>query len=164
MIRHSTPKDLDDLMNIYEHAKTFMATNGNPNQWGPDYPTREIILSDIQRGVHFTLERDGKLLAGFVFIIGPEPTYAVIRKGAWPNDDPYGTIHRLAAAEGSHGIFREVLNYCRRQIPTIRADTHADNKIMLRLLEKEGFHPCGEITVEDGTPRSAFIKTEKGGQ
>ena len=31
-----------------------------------------------------------------VFIIGADPTYEVIEDGAWPDNSPYGTIHRIA--------------------------------------------------------------------
>lgn len=41
---------------------------------------------------------------------------------------------------------------------SLRADTHADNKIMQHLLEKNGFARCGIIHVEDGTPRVAYQK------
>ena len=39
---------------------------------------------------------------------------------------------------------------------SLRADTHADNKVMQHLLESEGFTRCGIIHVEDGTPRIAY--------
>ena len=39
-----------------------------------------------------------------------------------------------------------------------RADTHADNKIMQHLLEKNGFTRCGVIHVADGSPRFAYQK------
>ena len=38
----------------------------------------------------------------------------------------------------------------------MRADTHADNKVMQHLLESEGFTRCGIIHVADGTPRIAY--------
>ena len=41
---------------------------------------------------------------------------------------------------------------------SLRADTHADNKIMQHLLEKNGFARRGIIHVEDGTPRVAYQK------
>ena len=41
---------------------------------------------------------------------------------------------------------------------SLRADTHADNKIMQHLLEKNGFTRCGIIHVADGTPRIAYQK------
>ena len=41
---------------------------------------------------------------------------------------------------------------------SLRADTHADNKIMQHLLEKNGFTRCGIIHVADGSPRFAYQK------
>lgn len=38
----------------------------------------------------------------------------------------------------------------------LRADTHADNKVMQHLLEKNGFVRCGNITLADGTSRIAY--------
>ena len=47
---------------------------------------------------------------------------------------------------------------CLEHCESLRADTHADNKIMQHLLEKNGFARCGIIHVEDGTPRVAYQK------
>jgi hypothetical protein len=33
-IRKPTEQDLDALMDLYAHARDFMAANGNPHQWG----------------------------------------------------------------------------------------------------------------------------------
>ena len=41
---------------------------------------------------------------------------------------------------------------------SLRADTHADNKVMQHLLEKNGFTRCGVIHVADGSPRFAYQK------
>ena len=50
-IRHSREEELPILMKLYEHARQFMAANGNPNQWGPtNWPPKSLILSDIREG------------------------------------------------------------------------------------------------------------------
>ena len=41
----------------------------------------------------------------------------------------------------------------------IRVDTHADNKTMQRLIEKNGFTKCGTIYVKNGTARIAYQRT-----
>ena len=71
---------------------------------------------------------------------------------------PYGTIHRLASAGGRRGVASEVIAWCLEHCESLRADTHADNKIMQHLLEKNGFARRGIIHVEDGTPRVAYQK------
>ena len=102
---------------------------------------------------------NGRLEAVFAFILGPDPTYAKIEDGQWLNDEvPYGTIHRLASAGDRRGVASEVIAWCLEHCESLRADTHADNKIMQHLLEKNGFVRCGIIHVEDGTPRVAYQK------
>ena len=58
----------------------------------------------------------------------------------------------------STGWPRRVTAGCLEHCESLRADTHADNKIMQYLLEKNGFARCGIIHVEDGTPRVAYQK------
>ncbi len=40
----------------------------------------------------------------FAFILGEDPTYQQI-DGAWLNDQPYGTIHRIAGNGKIKGTF-----------------------------------------------------------
>ena len=49
-----------------------------------------------------------------------------------------------------------MVEWCLEHCESLRADTHADNKVMQHLLESEGFTRCGIIQVEDGTPRIAY--------
>ena len=46
-IRKASTQDLDQIMQIYENAKAFMRENGNKDQWGDDYPSRELIEQDL---------------------------------------------------------------------------------------------------------------------
>lgn len=49
MIRQATTEDLEQIMQIYAYARSFMAANGNPTQWGDSYPPRQMIEDDIKR-------------------------------------------------------------------------------------------------------------------
>ena len=71
---------------------------------------------------------------------------------------PYGTVHRLASAGKHKGVASAVLDWSMEHCQSLRADTHADNKIMQHLLEKNGFTRCGVIHVADGSPRFAYQK------
>ena len=43
-IRKTTEKDIERVMDIYAHARKFMAEHGNPNQWGKrNWPPEELI-------------------------------------------------------------------------------------------------------------------------
>lgn len=158
MITSATVKDLTDILNIYEHARTFMAENGNPAQWADGYPQKELLLRDIGRKQLY-LCRDARGIYGvFAFVIGEDPTYACIENGAWLSDAPYGTIHRIAANGREKGVFAEAVSYCEKRIPHLRIDTHHDNRIMQHLISNHGFQKCGTIYVADGSPRIAYEK------
>ena len=159
MFRGAVRGDLEQILKIYAHAREVMAENGNPTQWGSGYPTRELLEDDIDTNRLFVYMVNGHMEAVFAFILGADPTYAVIEDGQWLNDTlPYGTIHRLASAGKCKGVATAVIAWCLEHCESLRADTHADNKIMQHLLEKNGFARCGIIHVADGTPRIAYQK------
>lgn len=154
-IRPATYEDLGALDLVFECARATMCANGNPNQWPPPYPERELLMDDIARKQLYVVEIGGKIVAAFVFALGEDPTYGYI-EGAWPDDAPYGTIHRIASDGSCHGLFEPILAFCRGICPTVRIDTHADNAIVQHLAEKAGFSYCGIIYLEDGSPRMAY--------
>lgn len=157
-IRRSTLEDASRIDEIYAYAKQFMHSHGNPNQWNGEYPDILEAKEDAENGVGYVMEDDGEIFAVFAFIIGPDPTYAIIEDGAWLNDEPYGTIHRIAS-DGSHsGIMKLCTEFCFSLIDNIRIDTHEDNSFMLNALMNLGFTRCGIIYLETGDPRIAFQK------
>ena len=48
MIRQAKSEDLSQVLEIYEYARNFMAENGNPSQWGKNYPPEETVIRDIE--------------------------------------------------------------------------------------------------------------------
>ena len=152
LIRKAIPTDLDRLMEIFSIARRFMQTTGNPNQWINGYPQRELIAQEIEADHCYAVENEsGIIIATFCFIQGPDPTYAYIEDGQWPNDRPYYVIHRLASDGTCPGIGKYCFDWCFQQFPCLRADTHADNKVMQHVLTKNGFTRCGIIYVSNGT-------------
>ncbi|WP_041584062.1 GNAT family N-acetyltransferase [Phocaeicola salanitronis] len=156
-IRPATPADLDRLMEIFEAARRFMASTGNPNQWINGYPQRGLIAEEISNGHCYVCENaEGKAIGTFCFVPSPDPNYAHIEDGAWLNGAPYHVIHRLASDGSGKGIFKACIAWCASHDSNLRADTHADNKVMQHLLEENGFVRCGIIYVANGTPRIAY--------
>ena len=127
-----------------------MAENGNPHQWGEGFPPRDALAADIAAGRSYVCEEDGAIAAAFVFTTAGEPTYRVIRAGAWLDDTPYGVVHRLAAAERGCGAGAFCLAWCLAQCGNVRIDTHRDNLPMQRLLARLGYTYCGIIDLENG--------------
>lgn len=48
-IRKASFKDIDEIMQIYDHAKVFMRENGNKDQWEDGYPGRKLIEEGLDR-------------------------------------------------------------------------------------------------------------------
>ena len=159
-IRPAQLEDLDEILKIYEFAKKFMADTGNPTQWAGNYPQRELLEEDIANQGLFVVTEAEKICGVFYFVIGPDPTYAIIENGAWHSDRTYGTIHRIAG-NGTGGVFVTALDFCRSRMDYLRVDTHEDNKVMQHVVTKHGFKPCGIIYTDDGTPRIAFDRLEQ---
>lgn len=161
-IRHSTEADFDEIMEIYEYARKFMAQNGNPNQWGPTkWPPEQLIHQDIANGTSYVCVHDQKIVGTFFFTIGEdiEPTYRIIEDGNWLNDGAYGVVHRIAGNGSVKGIGKFCLEWAYQQCGHLRIDTHGDNIVMQNLLRKMGFVHCGTIYVpEDNYPRLAYEK------
>lgn len=159
-IRKTDIAELDILMDIFEQSKRIMRKDGNMKQWTGGYPTEAIVRKDIKQGNSYVcLDDEQRIIGTFAFIPGDDPTYAQIYNGAWTDDTrPYGTIHRLASTEASKGVAAACLQWCYRQLPNLRADTHRDNRILQHILLKHGFRYCGIIYLANGDERLAYQK------
>lgn len=156
-IRAAVWKDLETILEIYAQARAFMARTGNPRQWGDGHPRRELVEEDVRRGESYVVTDDqGEVHGVFYFAPGPDPTYAVIEDGAWLDDGPYGVIHRIAGDGQVKGVLAAAVAFGRTKCASLRMDTHHDNRVMQRALEKNGFTRCGIIYLENGEPRIAY--------
>ena len=155
-IRKASGKDLNDIMDIYAAAQDFMIESGNPYQWGHSYPSRNLIENDIEGGNCHLICDDDVPHGVFALFRGDEPTYQYIENGQWLNNDEYVTVHRIAGDGKAKGIFRCAISYCKGMTDNIRIDTHEDNEIMKKLIERNGFEKCGRIYVANGSPRIAY--------
>ncbi len=158
-IRKTTIEELDTVLDIYAYARTFMAEHGNATQWGTNRPTKERIVQDILEGKHYVCEENGEIAAVFFYDTKPDPTYQVIYEGAWPNDNPYGVVHRIASAGKVKGAGSFCLQWAFSQCGNLKIDTHENNTVMQNTLAKNGFEYCGVIYLENGEPRIAYQKT-----
>lgn len=161
-IRRSTEKDFERIMELYEHARLFMAEHGNPNQWGTTkWPPTQLIHDDISHQTSYVCVYENRIVGTFFFSAGNdiEPTYKKIENGQWLSDSTYGVVHRLASDGSVKGIGKFCLDWAYQQCKHLRVDTHEDNIIMQNLLKKMEFSYCGTIYVTaDNSPRLAYEK------
>lgn len=157
-IRHAAHADLPVLGDLFSGAKAFMAAKGNPDQWEEGYP-HNVLGSDIEKNQLYVCEEEGHIYAAFVMAVGEDPTYRII-EGAWKNDLPYVTLHRIASTGEKRGMMDVIVRFAFDQCGNVRGDTHELNLPMRNAFERNGFEYCGTIWIEDGTPRMAFHKVK----
>ena len=157
-IRQAVMEELPEVLGIYEGARAFMRATGNPDQWGQQDPPASLIAEDIRSGRCYLCTEQQEILGVFSFFTEPDPTYARIYEGAWRDDSPYGTIHRVAVRTPGRGVAAFCFQWGYARAGHLRIDTHRDNLPMQRALEKSGFQYCGIIHLADGQERIAFEK------
>lgn len=146
------------VMEVIEKARAYMRACGNSKQWVGGYPSAQTVHGDIAAGNLFVAEVEGKIVGCCTLVVGPDPYYSEI-DGRWLNDEPYGTIHRLASSGDVRGIADVFIDFCASRIGNLRIDTHADNLPMQRAILRNGFSYCGVVRVADGSPRLAYQRT-----
>ena len=167
IIRKTNKSDLNAVMPIFEEARKTIATLGI-DQWQNGYPSEDVILSDIDNDQSYICDVDGKICGTFAMLTEGEPTYDKIYDGHWLTGDEshdYIAIHRVAISVSSRGsglsgkIIEHAADFAKKNgRKSLRIDTHRGNKVMRRMLEKNGFIHCGVIYLENGDERVAYEK------
>ena len=155
--RPAAEEDVDDLAAIAAQASEYLRQCG-VDQWQDGFPDRETLLEDVAAGGCWLFTHDGAAAGMICLYTRPEPDYDVI-DGAWRTDGTaYATIHRAAvkAAYRGRGLADEMFQLCEdlalgRGYGSVRVDTHPDNRVMRRLLERRGYALCGRITLARST-------------
>ncbi len=160
-IRNASTNDIERIKEIYANAKKFMRENGNMEQWTGNYPSDELITTDINNGNCYVCEENGAVLGVFCLFDGPDKTYLKIYDGEWIDDGDYCVIHRIATDYNGKGVAKTCFDFGLQKKGVLRIDTHKDNLPMQKALSKNGFIKCGIIYLESGDERIAFSKIDK---
>ena len=160
LVRKTRVEEIDDVIGIIRQNIAYFKEVGI-DQWQHGYPNRETIVEDVAKGISYVLVEDDQVLGTCVIIFTAEHTSKVMIEGEWLNDEPYGTIHRIAMDPKVKG--RGLANYfyeyakalaIEQGIYNLRVDTHKDNKSMQAWIKKCGFEYTGIIRVKDGLRKS----------
>lgn len=169
--RKTTVRDVVRVAEIFEGARETMHARGI-DQWTDGYPNEDDIRADIENGISYVLcDDEGNVLATCAILLDGEPTYQVIRGGAWLTDSAddsgaaYVAVHRVATDKENRGkglasrLLSEAAIIGKRNGKiSMRIDTHRDNKPMQGMLARSGLSYCGEITLQNGEMRNAYEK------
>ena len=172
-VRPVKPEEAEAVAALFDEARETIAALGI-DQWQDGYPDRQIAEEDAAAGLSFAVFPDcgtdcGHRIAGVCTLIPDgEPTYDVIEDGAWITGNEnrrYMTVHRIAVAVAYRGSGAApcLLSFAEERarkagLLSVRIDTHEGNAVMRRMLEKNGYAPCGIIRLTDGARRIAYEK------
>ena len=152
ILRKARREDRERMLRIIDEARAYQLSYGN-GQWADGYPSTALISEDIENGIGYIAETDGRT-AGCMAIVTHDPSYDAI-EGAWITDGPYIAIHRLAFSDEyrGRGLFPSLIASLKelaeeQNAASIRIDTDRRNPIMIHLLEKNGFIGTGFILFE----------------
>lgn len=174
IIRLATADYLDRMCKITDQAKAQLKAMG-VDQWQKGYPSRQTWEQDIKESCTYLAldEATDNVMGIFAYFTTNEVTYNTI-DGSWLTGDQFGdhayvSLHRVCVSNVYKGqgvvgkMFEHVFERARIEgLPSVRIDTHPDNRPMLRALDKAGFVRCGIIYLqgglEKGELRVAFEK------
>ncbi|MEC0201549.1 GNAT family N-acetyltransferase [Paenibacillus lautus] len=148
-IRTGRIEDLQEIMALIARCVSVMQAGGS-DQWDDQYPNREIIGEDLQRGTLFAAEGEGRILGIIVLDESQAAQYQTIN---WKQEDgPHLMMHRLAVdpeAQGQ-GVARKLIAFSeeyamREGYTSLRLDTYAKNTAALRLYQGLGYDLRGEV-------------------
>lgn len=152
-IKKAFLKDLDQVMEIIDHAKKLLKEDGS-TQWQDKNPSKETLETDIKKGFCYLLIVGNEIAGTATLMTGTDPNYFSI-EGKWINElDPYSTIHRVAISNKFRGLhlskyfFSNLISTSYGLgIKNIRIDTHEMNIRMQKLIQEFGFSYTGVIYV-----------------
>lgn len=142
-------KDLPEIMSLVAACCEKMQNQGN-FQWYDEYPTKEILLKDIENDTLFTVLDKGKIIGILALTYEEEPQYSNIQ---WKDKDGKALeIHRMGVHPKYQGkgfgkkLFDYAKDYGKKKgYSSIRMDTYCENERMIELAEIQGYRRTGEI-------------------
>ena len=147
-LRKAKSTDIDTIMEIMAQARGAQRKAGF-RQWGDDYPSVDMIQSDISNQQGYVLDDNGHV-AGYVVIAFDDPEYNRHNE-LWETEEKYGVMHRIAIGDNyrgkgiSHILFdlSEAL-IASRGATSIRIDTGVENLPMQHILSCRDYMCLGE--------------------
>ena len=161
-IRAATICDLECIISILDSAREYQRLSGF-NQWIDGYPSKGNVVKDIEAGGAMVIMAE-KDVVGYAFLAIGDVAYEKLGD-IWRFEGNYGVVHRLALSADVRGkghsteVLKLIENeYISSGINIIRVDTGRDNRIMQRIMEKNGYELRGFHEFEWGW-RLAYEKS-----
>lgn len=145
--------EIDNVLNVYQSCVEQHKKIGF-NQWDSNYPNKEIVLTDIQKGWLYALCNDQKRIVGVISITKDEPKeYSGV---SWEDTSTnYFIIHRLCVSENSlrKGYAKDLMEFAEqlaigKNLKSIRLDTFSLNEGALSFYRRLDYREVGKVFFE----------------
>lgn len=160
-LRKANIADIDDVMEIFSQARMAQRAAGFV-QWGDDYPSVDVLLGDIDNGIGYVFEYEGRS-AAYVAITDFDEEYERF-PCLWSNAGTYAVFHRIAISDEYRGrglskmLFDMAEDKSRGMgAESVRIDTGIENRPMQHIMSKRKYMCLGTCDFVWGT-RLAFEK------
>lgn len=161
IFRKALMEDLPEILVLYKAVVENMISSGI-NQWSDEYPNKEVLTEDIEKGELILALSDKRIVSAFVMNEFADEDYY---KADWQYPHlRWCVVHRLCVSPVCHrqGIATLVMNYVEgtaklQGYEAIHLDTFSGNPKALSLYHKLGFVDVGEAY----WARGRFIIMEK---
>ena len=161
MFRKAQHTDLDEILMLYKSVVCNMIDSGI-NQWGDEYPNKDILSEDISKGELILAMVDEKIFGAFVMNEVADEDYY---KANWQYPkERWCVVHRLCVSPDVHrqGLATKMMEYAEcsakeQGYGAIHLDTFSGNPKALSLYHKLGFVDVGEAF----WARGRFVIMEK---
>lgn len=145
--RLAEKKDIDSICYIIAAAIDEMGKNGI-YQWDEVYPAKSDFFDDIEKGILYVGEMDGKIAVIYAINKEYDEQY---NNGKWKYlDSEYRIIHRLCVNPlfQNKGVAKQTLSFVEKElkgegVETIRLDFFSENPFALSLYQKNGYEEVG---------------------
>lgn len=146
--RKATKEDLPQVLELYKAVVENMLSCGIL-QWSDEYPNKEVLSSDIDRGELILGLNKKQIVSAFVMNCDADPDY-YSADWQYPNAK-WCVVHRLCVSPSFHrkGLATQVMEYVEQTakeegFEAIHLDTFSGNPKALNLYHKLGFVDVGE--------------------
>ncbi|MGR8809736.1 GNAT family N-acetyltransferase [Leuconostoc citreum] len=155
-VRKATISDLEDVIAVVINAKNFLKKQ-NINQWQTNYPNEQLLNEDINSGNGWVITVDDQVAGYAAVVFGEEKYYKNNRVPEWNNEEAtHYSIHRFAISNNFRGqnlsqqFITSIFNFVESEnVRDVRIETHPDNRVMQKVIEKNGFIRKGDMDIEE---------------
>ncbi|MEA1855511.1 GNAT family N-acetyltransferase [Cytobacillus sp. FSL W7-1323] len=153
-LKQAQLEELDEIMSIIDRARETIVKRGIPQWQDGDGPNREIITQDISNKEAYVLMADERKVGIGTILTAPEEPYEQLVN--WEKaETPYASIHRVAIDPEIQGkgystiLLQHLITAARLNgFRDIRIDTHPENEVMQKVIQKAGFSYIGDVELD----------------